>query len=159
MAYETEIILDQNIVINNCPFCGCSPRATMDVRYPRNTEWSILHFAEKYNVAPDEVPSKVIAYEVACSNSECVIHNNTSKFYLSMDEAIGVWNTRVDNNVCKATDVMLKYEEIARVVITDAIKKDFELCMENDLFDCNNCSCKLGVDGCLFNHCARKQDN
>ncbi len=95
IAYERVINAMRNLKILNCPFCGSKPNVLNDKRYLRNSEESIMYFAKKWNIMPNIVPHEVDAYEVVCSNNNCIIAHANSKFFLSPEDAIAVWNKRV----------------------------------------------------------------
>lgn len=64
-----------------CPFCGCSPILILDTRWPRVLDHG------------------VDAYHIECqTNRACPIWCADNKYYLSQQEAIEAWNTRVEGN-------------------------------------------------------------
>ena len=60
-----------------CPFCGGKAELRQDIRYPR----------------PERAPKK--AYEVVCTNWDCIIGYCDDRYRLSKKEAIEAWNRRV----------------------------------------------------------------
>jgi hypothetical protein len=61
-----------------CPFCGGKAELRQDIRYPR----------------PDCEPRK--AYEVVCTNYECIIGLVDDRYRLTEQEIINLWNARAD---------------------------------------------------------------
>lgn len=59
-----------------CPFCGCRPILKSDVRYPR----------------PER--ERVTAYEVVCTNMDCIIYDADDRYFLKAQDAIDAWNRR-----------------------------------------------------------------
>lgn len=59
-----------------CPFCGCRPILKSDARYPR----------------PER--ERVTAYEVVCTNMDCIIYDADNRYFLKEKDAIDAWNRR-----------------------------------------------------------------
>ena len=62
-----------------CPFCGSTPEIKMDDRYPRPK------------------CDRIDAYEVVCTNWNCIIGGVDAHYYRSPEEASEAWNRRADN--------------------------------------------------------------
>lgn len=61
-----------------CPFCGSGVFLKIDNRYPQG--------------------ERVTAYEVVCTNYECVIYNADNTYFLTPEAAVEAWNRRADND-------------------------------------------------------------
>lgn len=61
-----------------CPFCGKIPRLKTDIRYPQGEQ--------------------IAAYEVVCSNWECIIYNADDVYFPTPQDAIIAWNRRTKND-------------------------------------------------------------
>ena len=61
-----------------CPFCGGKAEIQKDVRYPR----------------PRRTRKK--AYEVICTNIDCIIYRADNVYYLKMKDAVEAWNKRAE---------------------------------------------------------------
>lgn len=66
--------------LKSCPFCGCAAKLKQDIRYPR----------------PECEPRK--AFEVFCTNPECIIGFVDERYYLSVEKAVYAWNRRVGDD-------------------------------------------------------------
>ena len=63
-----------------CPFCGGEATLKWDTRYPR----------------PD--CNRIVAFEVVCINSECIIYNADDVYFYTPEEAIEAWNRRANDD-------------------------------------------------------------
>lgn len=68
-----------NEKLKSCPFCGRMPTLQSDNRYPRPK------------------CERVTAYEVICSNYDCIIYNADNKYYLTPSKAVKAWNRRAND--------------------------------------------------------------
>lgn len=71
--------MEMVIELKPCPFCGGKAEIKTDTRFPR------------YGKYADQA---VTAYEVCCTNTECIIYNADNKYFLSAEEAVKAWNNR-----------------------------------------------------------------
>lgn len=62
-----------------CPFCGSDAELKTDIRYPR-------HMRQ---------PKR--AYEVFCTNYDCIIGGVDDRYYTNKEKAIKAWNRRASN--------------------------------------------------------------
>lgn len=62
-----------------CPFCGSVPKMQQDGRYPRPK------------------CERIDAFEVVCTNWDCIIGGVDNHYYLSPEKAAKAWNRRADN--------------------------------------------------------------
>lgn len=62
-----------------CPFCGSDAELKTDVRFPRNMC----------------VPKR--AYEVFCTNYDCIIGRVDEIYFLNKKKAIKAWNRRAND--------------------------------------------------------------
>lgn len=62
-----------------CPFCGSDAELKTDIRYPR----PMCH------------PKR--AYEVFCTNYDCIIGGVDDRYYTNKEKAIKAWNRRASN--------------------------------------------------------------
>lgn len=76
LLWQTKEIKCKNI--KPCPFCGSEAILQRDIRYPR----------------PRCNPKQ--AYEVICTNYNCVIYRADTHYSLTKKEAIAKWNNRVE---------------------------------------------------------------
>ena len=68
-----------NDKLKPCPFCGSDAELQTDVRFPRNMC----------------VPKR--AYEVFCTNYDCIIGRVDERYYTNKEEAIKAWNRRAND--------------------------------------------------------------
>ena len=59
-----------------CPFCGGRAYLQYDIRYPR----------------PNCEPTQ--AYEIFCSNEDCIMFNQDGVYFTDKEDALEAWNTR-----------------------------------------------------------------
>ena len=62
-----------------CPFCGKPALIKSDNRYPR----------------PER--ERITAYEVICTNYDCIIYNCDNNYFRSPKEAMDAWNRRAND--------------------------------------------------------------
>ena len=62
-----------------CPFCGSDAELKTDIRYPR----------------PMCQPKR--AYEVFCTNYDCIIGGVDERYYTNKEKAIKAWNSTVND--------------------------------------------------------------
>lgn len=79
IVFPSETVIQSDIKLKPCPFCGNEPTLQQDTRYPEEL---------------DDRPVK--AYEVVCKTSGCIIYNCDNNYYLSVDDAIEGWNWRAE---------------------------------------------------------------
>ncbi len=60
-----------------CPFCGHVPILQVDKRWPGNSE------------------EAVAAYSVICDTYNCPVYHADNTYFLTAEEAVEAWNTRV----------------------------------------------------------------
>lgn len=67
------------VPLKPCPFCGSAPRMQSDTRYPR----------------PSCEPKE--AYEVVCSNYDCIVGGVDERYYPTARKAAEAWNRRIND--------------------------------------------------------------
>lgn len=75
-----------------CPFCGSDAELKTDIRYPR----------------PMCQPKR--AYEVFCTNYDCIIGRVDERYFLNKKKAIEAWNRRANDE--KAEGGRMTWTEI-----------------------------------------------
>lgn len=70
---------EEHSELKPCPFCGSTPEIKMDDRYPRPK------------------CDRIDAYEVVCTNWNCIIGGVDDHYYRSPEEASEAWNRRAND--------------------------------------------------------------
>lgn len=93
------------IELKPCPFCGGEAILKQDVRYPRSGKYE---------------GKSVKAYEVICSNYDCIIYGADNKYFFTKEEATEAWNKRTPGWI--SVNKRLPEREEAVVVLTEGME-------------------------------------
>ncbi|MBQ2348853.1 MAG: Lar family restriction alleviation protein [Clostridia bacterium] len=102
------------VKLKPCPFCGKAAQLKSDNRYPK----------------PE--CERITAYEVICTNWNCIIYNCDNKYYRSPQKAIAAWNRRTAANPSEInangfkTDEERRFDKLQTEIqkrLTDELKR------------------------------------
>jgi Lar family restriction alleviation protein len=88
------------IELKPCPFCGGEAILRQDIRYPRSGKYE---------------GKSVKAYEVICSNYDCIIYGADNKYFFTKEEAIEAWNNRKPDWI--SVDDRLPEEDVRVLIV------------------------------------------